>query len=142
MKKFILLLTMILLSLAACSVSDTFAHFVEGVPVSALEKQSVIDERPDDIKDRFGDKKAVITAFNTTSTAFDALSADINSNPEGYVRQTVEVMVQMSDSLLQCKELLESDVELTAVEADALINELDNIKIWVTEAETVLLTER
>lgn len=80
------------------------------------------------------DKQPVIDAFNTTSTAFDELANEVNANPDAYPQEFIDVMNQMADSLLQCKELLESDQELTQEQVDELIKNLNDIDAWVADA--------
>lgn len=86
-------------------------------------------------------KQAIIDVFNETSTAFDALGAKINANPDAYDEQTIDVMKQMADALIQCKDALESDVQIDAEIGEQLINDLENIKAWIAEADAVLLPD-
>ncbi|MBP0980852.1 MAG: hypothetical protein J5968_01485, partial [Oscillospiraceae bacterium] len=84
-------------------------------------------------------KQAVIDVFNETSSAFDAMTAKINANPGAYDQQTIDLMTQMANALIECKNLLESDKQLTAEDAETLIKQLTDIKGWVAEAEAVLV---
>lgn len=85
------------------------------------------------------DKQAAIDAFNATSTAFDALANKVNASPEAFSQEEIDLLNQMADTLIQCKELLESDQELTQEQIDALVTDLNNIEAWVAEAEAVLV---
>lgn len=81
------------------------------------------------------DKQPVIDAFNKTSTAFDKLANEVNANTGAYPQEFIDLLIQMSDSLTQCKELLESDQALTEEEANSLTTQLADIEAWVAQAE-------
>ncbi|MBQ4538637.1 MAG: hypothetical protein II995_03405 [Oscillospiraceae bacterium] len=116
------------------NVKEMIAAFAE-VEKWAVDTEAVLD----DLKAQTGDKNAVIEVFNTTSTAFDTMTAKINANITAYPQEVIDVMTQMADSLIECKTLLESDTELTAEEADTLIRQLTDIKNWVDEADAVIV---
>ena len=118
------------------NVKEMIAAFAE-VEKWAVDTEAVLD----DLKAQTGDKNAVIEVFNTTSTAFDTMTAKINANITSYPQEVIDVMTQMADSLIECKTLLESDTELTAEEADTLISQLTDIKNWVAEAEAVIVED-
>ena len=101
--------------------------------------QDTYDSLDEIIAEAGADKQAVIDVFNETSSAFDAMTAKINANPGAYDQQTIDLMTQMANALIQCKELLESDKQLTAEDAETLIKQLTDIKGWVAEAEAVLV---
>lgn len=101
--------------------------------------QETYDSLDEIIAENVDNKQAVIDVFNETSSAFDAMTAKINANPAAYDQQTIDLMTQMANALIQCKELLESDKQLTAEDAETLIKQLTDIKGWVAEAEAILV---
>lgn len=101
--------------------------------------QETYDSLDEIIAENVDNKQAVIDVFNETSSAFDAMTAKINANPGAYDQQTIDLMTQMANALIQCKELLESDKQLTAEDAETLIKQLTDIKGWVAEADAVLV---
>ena len=101
----------------------------------ALETEANLDEW--EIK--VGDKQAVIDTFNKTSTVFDELVNEINANIEAQDQNTIDLMNQMADTLLQTKDLLESDKQLTEDEVNTLIQQLSDIEKWVGDAKEVLV---
>ena len=80
------------------------------------------------------DKQPAIDAFNSANTAFTELATAMNENIDLYSDEFVEVMMGMSDSLAQCKELLESDTELTEETVADLVTQLNDIEAWVADA--------
>ena len=118
------------------NVKEMIAAFAE-VEKWAVDTEAVLD----DLKAQTGDKNAVIEVFNTTSTAFDTMTAKINANITAYPQEVIDVMTQMADSLIECKTLLESNTDLTAEQADTLISQLTDIKNWVAEAEAVIVED-
>lgn len=84
------------------------------------------------------DKQVAIDAFNATSTAFDAMATKVNASPEAFSQEEIDVLNQMADTLIQCKQLLESEQELTQEQVDALVTDLNNIEAWVAEVEALL----
>lgn len=117
-------------------IEEMIAAFAE-VEQWAVETEASLE----DLVIKVGDKQAVIDVFNKTSTAFDNLSSQINANIDAYSQETIDVMTQMANSLIQCKEMLESDQQLSEEEADALISDLTNIEKWVAEAEGALVAD-
>ncbi|MBP1578410.1 MAG: hypothetical protein J6C75_08000 [Oscillospiraceae bacterium] len=101
--------------------------------------QETYDSLDEIIAENVDNKQAVIDVFNETSSAFDAMTAKINANPAAYDQQTIDLMTQMANALIECKNLLESDKQLTAEDAETLIKQLTDIKGWVAEAEAVLV---
>ena len=85
------------------------------------------------------DKQPVIDAFNSTTTAFDAVVNRINENAAYYPADVIDVMSQMAESLTQCKDLLESDTELTEEDVNSLITQLNDIEAWVATVESEIV---
>lgn len=75
----------------------------------------------------------VIDAFNAASTAYDAVANTINENIEAYPQELIDVMNEMADSMLEVKELLESDVEIPAENAAELIANLADVEAWAND---------
>ncbi len=80
------------------------------------------------------DKQPAIDAFNNANGAFTELANAMNENLDLYSEEFVDVMMQMSASLAECKALLESDQELTEEDVAALVSNLNDIEAWVADA--------
>ena len=80
------------------------------------------------------DKQPAIDAFNNANGAFTELANAMNENLDLYSEEFVDVMMQMSASLAECKALLESDQELTEEDVAALVSNLNDIDAWVADA--------
>ena len=87
------------------------------------------------------DKQPIIDTFNATSTAFDAVGSRINANPDLLSQEEIDIMVQMAEVLITCKNGLESDQELDEEQAATLISALEEVQIWVEEVDAIV-TER
>ncbi len=84
------------------------------------------------------DRQPAIDAFNKVSTAFDQVSAVINSDPDAYDEEVIDVMIEMANVLIQHKELLEGDQELTQENLDEMIAWYDEAAEWVDTVKAEL----
>lgn len=105
-----------------------------GVEAWALETEANLGEW--EIK--VGDKQAVIDAFNRISGAFDELIDIINANIEAYDQESIDLVNQMVTSLLEIKEVLESDKQFTEDEVNLLLEQLAGFEEWVAAAKEAL----
>lgn len=101
----------------------------------ALDTEANLSE----LKIKWGDKQAVIDAFNKTSTAFDELIDIINADIESYDQESLDLVNQMINSLLEIKEGLESDKQFTEDEVSILLEQLAGFEEWVAEAKEALV---
>ena len=76
-------------------------------------------------------KEAVIEAFNYVSTRFDAVSAIINEDIESYDEEFVDGMIEVAEGMIDFKEILESDAELTEEEGMTILETLLEIDEWI-----------
>lgn len=115
----------------------------EMITVFAEVENWATDTEPklDEFKTIGADKQPAIDAFNKTATAFDKVVDEINANAELYSQDVIDIMTQMSDSLTQCKELLESDTMLTEETVNDLVKQLTDIEAWVAEVEAGILVD-
>lgn len=81
------------------------------------------------------DKQPAIDAFNKTATAFDEVVNAINADPESYDDELIEVMQDMSELLLQYKDILSGDQELTEEDLTAIIEWLGTVDEWIVEVK-------
>ena len=84
------------------------------------------------------DKQPAIDAFNQASTAFDAFAAVINEDPEAYEKELIDVIIEMANVMIEHKELLESDEEITEEALAEMIVWYGEVEAWVDSAKTEL----
>lgn len=117
-------------------VNEMITVFAE-VEKWATETEPKLDE----FKTIGADKQPAIDAFNKTSTAFDAVVEVINANPELYGQDVIDLMTQMSDTLTECKTLLESETMLTEDVVSSMVTQLTDIEAWIAEFEAEILVD-
>ena len=79
------------------------------------------------------DKQPAIDAFNSAVAKYDAMAMEMNENIDLYPQELVDVLVEMSDALLEHKAILEGDQELTQEDVDMLIGVFNEVEAWVDE---------
>ena len=87
------------------------------------------------------DKQPAIDAFNQASTAFDEVANIINANPDGYAQEVFDTMNEMADVLLQHKEVLEGDAEVTEEKLNEMIAWYGDVLDWVDSVKADLEIE-
>lgn len=75
----------------------------------------------------------VIDAFNAASDAFANTANAINEDIEAYPQDLVDLMMEMSSLLSEYKTLLESGEALAEADAEAMIQNLNDITAWSEE---------
>ena len=116
---------------------EQIAEMVEvfaGVEAWALETETNLGEW--EIK--VGDKQAVIDTFNRVSVVFDELIDIINADIESYDQESIDLVNQMVNSMLEIKEGLESDKQFTEDEVNSLLEQLAGFEEWVASAKEAL----
>lgn len=117
-------------------VNEMITVFAE-VEKWATETEPKLDE----FKTIGADKQPAIDAFNKTSTAFDAVVEVINANPELYGQDVIDLMTQMSETLTECKTLLEGETMLTEEQVSSLVTQLSDVEAWIAEFEAEILVD-
>lgn len=84
------------------------------------------------------DKQPAIDAFNNASTAFDDLVNKMNANIDAYPQELIDVMNEMANGMLENKEILESDMELTEEQINEMIAAFAEVEKWAVETDAQL----
>lgn len=84
------------------------------------------------------DKQAAIDAFNKASQSFDEVANEINANPEAYADEVITTLNEMADVMLEHKQLLESDQEISQEDLDAMMAWYVEVEEWVAEVKAEL----
>ena len=84
------------------------------------------------------DTQPAVDAFNSASTAFDALANKVNAEPGAYRQDFVDSMVDMSTVLTEYKTMLEGGDSLTEEDVTALVQEFNDIEAWVNDVDANL----
>ena len=84
------------------------------------------------------DKQPAIDAFNKASAAFDQVVAVINEDPSAYADEVIETMTEMANLMIQHKELLESDKEISEEALTEMINWYGDVEKWVADVKAEL----
>lgn len=79
-----------------------------------------------------------IDAFNAATTVFDETAVLINANIDSIDDEVITLYQEMSSVLTECKELLESDTEITDEQYDELIASFNEIEVWATQSKSEL----
>ena len=79
------------------------------------------------------DKQPAIDAFNNATSVYDALVNEINADISAYPQELIDVMMEMSEALLENKSILEGDQELTQEQIDAMIAAFGDVEKWAKE---------
>lgn len=128
MKKFVAFVLVLLmsLSLVACGGEvDSKDAVIDTLDDSTIEATTVDTS-----------KEALIESFNYVSSRFDAVSAEINANIDAYDEEFIDGMIRIAGYMLDYKEILESDVELTEEEALELLGDLHLVDEWIGECQS------
>ena len=84
------------------------------------------------------DKQPAIDAFNNATSVYDALVNEINADISAYPQELIDVMMEMSEALLENKSVLEGDQELTQEQIDSMIAAFGNVENWAKETSSEL----
>ena len=84
------------------------------------------------------DKQPAIDAFNNATSVYDALVNEINADISAYPQELIDVMMEMSEALLENKAILEGDQELTQEQIDAMIAAFGSVEKWAKETSSEL----
>ena len=84
------------------------------------------------------DKQPAIDAFNNATSVYDALVNEINADISAYPQELIDVMMEMSEVMLENKAVLEGDQELTQEQIDAMIAAFGNVEKWAKETSSEL----
>lgn len=84
------------------------------------------------------DKQPAIDAFNKASTAFDAVAKTINENIDAYDEEVITTMTEMANVMLQHKQLLEGDDEISQEKLDEMIKWYGEVEAWVATVKAEL----
>ncbi len=87
------------------------------------------------------DRQPAIDAFNEASTAFDALANEVNTNPDAYSQEVFDTLNEMADVMIQHKELLEGDEEISQEKLDEMIAWYGEVNDWVASVEAELAAQ-
>ena len=84
------------------------------------------------------DKQPAIDAFNNATSVYDALVNEINADISAYPQELIDVMMEMSEALLENKAVLEGDQELTQEQIDAMVAAFGDVEKWAKETSSEL----
>lgn len=84
------------------------------------------------------DKQPAVDAFNSASTAYDALVDKINPNIDAYPQELIDIMQEMGSALAEHKNILESDQQLTEEQIKDLTAVFGKVEAWAKETEPML----
>ena len=84
------------------------------------------------------DKQPAIDAFNNATSVYDALVNEINADISAYPQELIDVMMEMSEALLENKAILEGDQELTQEQIDAMVAAFGDVEKWAKETSSEL----
>ncbi len=84
------------------------------------------------------DRQPAIDAFNEASAAFDALANEVNANPDAYAQEVFDTLNEMADVMLQHKELLEGEEEISQEKLDEMMAWYEDVLVWVESVEAEL----
>lgn len=84
------------------------------------------------------DKQPAIDAFNNATSVYDALVNEINADISAYPQELIDVMMEMSEALLENKSVLEGDQELTQEQIDSMIAAFGDVENWAKETSSEL----
>ena len=84
------------------------------------------------------DKQPAIDAFNNATSVYDALVNEINADISAYPQELIDVMMEMSEALLENKAILEGDQELTQEQIDSMIAAFGDVENWAKETSSEL----
>ena len=84
------------------------------------------------------DKQPAIDAFNNATSVYDALVNEINADISAYPQELIDVMMEMSEALLENKAVLEGDQELTQEQIDSMIAAFGDVENWAKETSSEL----
>lgn len=84
------------------------------------------------------DKQPAIDAFNNATTVYDKLVNEINADITAYPQEMIDVMMEMSEALLENKAILESDQELTEEQVAAMVKAFGEVETWAKETDAEL----
>lgn len=84
------------------------------------------------------DKQPAIDAFNSTSSAFNEVSAVINEDVEAYPEELVTVMIDMANLLNEYEGLLSGDTDFSEEQLSEMIAWFGTVDEWVAEVKTEL----
>ena len=84
------------------------------------------------------DKQPAIDAFNNATSVYDALVNEINADISAYPQELIDVMMEMSEVMLENKAVLEGDQELTQEQIDAMIAAFGSVEKWAKETSSEL----
>ncbi|MBE6824390.1 MAG: hypothetical protein E7513_03480 [Ruminococcaceae bacterium] len=87
------------------------------------------------------DRQPAIDAFNEASAAFDALANEVNANPDAYSQEVFDTLNEMADVMIQHKELLEGDEEISQEKLDEMIAWYGEVNDWVASVEAELAAQ-
>ena len=82
------------------------------------------------------DKQAAIDAFNNTNGIFTAIATEVNNHPNDFAPEVIDALVTISEGLQQYKDILESDVQLSQEDLNALIADCQKFDAWALEHES------
>ena len=85
------------------------------------------------------DKQPAIDAFNNATSVYDALVNEINADISAYPQELIDVMMEMSEALLENKSVLEGDQELTQEQIDSMIAAFGDVENWAKETSSELV---
>lgn len=84
------------------------------------------------------DKQPAIDAFNNATTVYDKLVNEINADITAYPQELIDVMMEMSEALLENKAIMESDQELTEEQVAAMVKAFGEVETWAKETDAEL----
>ena len=86
----------------------------------------------------WSEKQPAIDAFNNATSVYDALVNEINADISAYPQELIDVMMEMSEALLENKSVLEGDQELTQEQIDAMVAAFGDVEKWAKETSSEL----
>lgn len=84
------------------------------------------------------DKQPAIDAFNSASTAFDAVANKVNAQSDAYSQELIAAMNEKADTMLAYKDQLEGEEKLTKDQVTEMVQIFAEVKEWATATDAKL----